>query len=64
MTKYRLLIERIYVTELYVDADSVEQAKENADSILDVQELEQCNIAYTEIRLIETLRTKKNFTNG
>jgi hypothetical protein len=55
MTKYRLLIERIYVTELYVEADSLEQAKQNADSILDVQELEQCNIADTEIRLIETL---------
>ena len=60
MAKYRLLIERIYVTELFVDADSEEEAKEKADSVLDEQELEQCNIADTEIRLLETYELENN----
>ena len=57
--KYKVIIERTYVTELYVKGKTKQEAIYNAYEILDYQELEQCNIEYIEVKSVEQYKIEK-----
>tara|TARA_R110000868_G_C10890344_1_gene763558 strand:+ start:1229 stop:1396 length:168 start_codon:yes stop_codon:yes gene_type:complete len=55
MINWKIVYERTYVTTLYVDAETEDEAIKKADESLPVAEMFQCNVEHTEIQSIETL---------